>query len=194
MKRFVGLAAFGLVALFVALPEPAAARSFGIGGIGRIGGMGRVGGWGLRGIGFRWGGYGLSGWYGYPRFYRRAWRADYYYPYAGPSYYYPGAVYYQNDGAAYYYPSTSYYPPDQAEDENTVTIRMTVPSGAKVWFNGAATSQTGADRTFVSPSLAPGREYVYHVRVQWDENGKTVERNRDFPVHAGDRINVTIDK
>jgi len=31
-------------------------------------------------------------------------------------------------------------------------------------------------------------------RVQWDENGKPVERSRDLKVHAGDHINLTIDK
>jgi uncharacterized protein (TIGR03000 family) len=182
MKKFVGLAAFGLVALLVAMPERAAARSFGIG---------RFHGWGFRGVGWR--GYRLSGWYGFPRFSHRAWRADYY-PYAGASYYYSDTAYYPDGGASYSSPYTAYYPPEQADDGNAVTIRMTVPSGARVWFDGSATSQTGAGRTFVSPALAPGREYVYQIRVQWEENGKTVERNRDVPVHAGDRINLNIDK
>jgi uncharacterized protein (TIGR03000 family) len=71
---------------------------------------------------------------------------------------------------------------------------MHVPSDARVWFDGTATSQSGTDRSFVSPSLDPGREYVYHIRVQWDENGKVVERKRDVTVHPGDRINLTIDK
>jgi uncharacterized protein (TIGR03000 family) len=200
MKKFVVPAALGLVTLFVALPEPAAARSFGIGGIGRFGGIGRIGGigrfggWGLRGIGFRWAGYARPGWYGFHRSFRRALRADYYAPYVGAWYYYPTAAYYPNAGAAYYYPTATYYAPDQTDDGNAVTIRMTVPRGAKVWFDGAATSQTGVDRTFVSPSLIPGREYVYHLRVQWHENGKAVERNRKVAVHAGDQINLTINK
>jgi uncharacterized protein (TIGR03000 family) len=114
----------------------------------------------------------------YPRFYWRAWR-----PY-----------YYSNASAAYYYPDTVYYPPAETGDVNTVTIRMHVPEGARIWFNGKATSQTGLDRTFETASLLPGRDYVYQVRVQWDENGKAVERTRDLTVHAGDRINLTIDK
>jgi uncharacterized protein (TIGR03000 family) len=77
---------------------------------------------------------------------------------------------------------------------NAATIRMSVPTGAQVWFDGAATTQTGAVREFVSPSLTPGSEYVYHVRVQWADNGKTVERNRDVKVHSGDRIHLNIDK
>jgi uncharacterized protein (TIGR03000 family) len=185
VKQFVGLAALGLVALFAAVPTPASAGSFSIGGIGRIGAIGGVGGYigRPRALLFGWGGYGASGWSTYPRYYRRGWSADYYYPYAGTSYYpYAGYTY------------SAYYPPDPAADVNTATIRMSVPTGARVWFDGAATSQTGADRQFVSPSLTPGREYVYHVRVQWDESGKAVERTRDLTVHAGDRINLNIDK
>jgi len=195
MRKFVVMAAFGLVGLLGALPEPAAAGSFSIGGIGRIGSIGGLGGYigRPRALLFGWRGYGASDWSTYPRFYRRAWGADYYAPYGGSVYYYPYTAYYPTDGAAYYYPYATYYP-SQADDGNAATIRMSVPSEAKVWFDGAATSQTGADRTFVSPSLARGHEYVYHLRVQWNDNGKTVERTRDVTVHAGDRINLNIDQ
>jgi uncharacterized protein (TIGR03000 family) len=197
MKKFLGLAALGLGALFVALPEPAAARSAGIGGIGRIGGIGGIGGigsWGLRGFGVGWRGYGLSGWYGSPRFFHRDWSAGYYYPVDGAPYHDPYPAYYPNGGASYHDSYGAYYPQDQAADVKAVTIRMHVPSDARVWFEGEATSQSGTDRTFVSPPLAPGREYVYHLRVQWYENGKAVERNRKVRVHAGDRINLTFDR
>jgi len=196
MKKFVSLAAFGLVALFVALPTPAAAGSFSIGGIGRIGSIGGIGGYiGRPGaLLFGWGGYSRSGWSTYRPVFRRAWWADSYYPNAGASYYYyPYAAYYPNARVSYYDPYTAYHPQGQAVDVNAATIRMRVPSNARVWFEGEATAQSGADRTFVSPSLAPGRDYVYHVRVQWDENGKAVERNRDVTVHPGDRINLNID-
>ena len=177
MKKFVCLAAFGLVAWFVASPAPAAAGSWGIGGIGRIG-IGGYTGWSLRGIGAGWGRYRLYDWSVYPRFYRRDWTVGYYYPYTGPS----------------YYSYTAYYPQEQAVDVNTVTLRMHVPSDARVWIEEQATAQSGAERTFVSPSLAPGSEYVYHIRVRWDENGQAVERSREVKVHAGDRINLTINK
>jgi uncharacterized protein (TIGR03000 family) len=65
---------------------------------------------------------------------------------------------------------------------------------ARVWLEGKETSQSGADRMFVSPSLEPGYEYVYHIRVQWNQNGKTVEHNREVTVHAGDFISLNIAK
>jgi uncharacterized protein (TIGR03000 family) len=177
MRKFVLLAAFGLVALFVASPSPAAAGSWGIGGI-SIRGIGGYTGWSPFAIGRGWGGYRVYDWYGYPRVYRRDWRTTYYYPTVGaPSYSY-----------------TAFYPQEQAVDTNAVTLRMHVPTDARVWIEDEATSTSGADRSFVSPPLTPGREYVYHIRAQWDENGKTVERKREFTVHAGDRIDLNIGK
>jgi uncharacterized protein (TIGR03000 family) len=194
MTKFVGLAALGLVALFMAPPQPAAARSVGIGGIRGIGGIGRIGG--IGGIGsigrpwalIGWRGYGPVGWARYPHVHG-VWRANYYYPYGGGSYYPSDPVYVPEAAVSY-----SYYPQEQPQDVNTVLIRMRVPGDALVWIEDQATSQRGADRDFLSPSLVPGREYVYHIRVQWDDNGKVVERTRAVTVHAGDRVNLTIDK
>jgi len=167
MKKFVLLAAFGLAALFVASPSPAAAQYFV-----------RYNGWISPAYRVGWDRYRLYDWSVYPRIYRRDWRSAYYYPIVStPSYSY-----------------TAFYPQVQTVDTNAVTLRMRVPTEARVWIEDVATSTDGADRSFVSPPLTPGREYVYHVRVQWDENGKTVERNREFTVHAGDRIDLNIDK
>jgi uncharacterized protein (TIGR03000 family) len=176
------MVALGLVAWFVAPPAPAAAHH-----------VGRFGGWRSHAI-VRWRGYGLSGWSRSPRFFRRPWRGGYYYPNAGAWYFYPYTADYPNAGVSYSYAYTAYYPQEQAVDVNAVTIRMHVPGNARVWFEGGATSQSGENRTFVSPSLVPGREYVYHIRVQWDENDKAVEHHREVTVHAGDQINLTIDK
>jgi uncharacterized protein (TIGR03000 family) len=196
MKKFVGLAAVGVVAFFLAPPTPAAAAH-----------VGRYGGWGLRpaGIGrgpilFGRARFGPSVWSPSPRFF--GWRrGGSYYRYAG-TYYYPYAVNfypvnYGYAGGYYPYAETSYsayYPPAPPVDGNAARIRMSVPSGAQVWFDGEATSQTGPDREFVSPPLTPGREYVYHVRVRWEDNNKVVERKRDVTVHAGDRVNLKVDK
>ena len=168
MKKFVVLAGLGLAALIVALPERAAARSYGLGGVARIGNIGGSYGlnWGPRFVGWR--GYGFSGWS--PGVYRGTYSGTY------------------SNGY------TSYYPQDQDMDENAVTVRLQVPSGARVWVEGKETSQGGTDRMFVSPSLEPGYEYVYHIRVQWNQNGKTVERNREVTVHAGDFISLNIAK
>jgi uncharacterized protein (TIGR03000 family) len=187
--------AVGLVALYGASPASAAAPS--IGGIGRIGGIGGirgVGGFGVRGLGFHVGDFGFSSGWASPRLYVRPWAGGYYRSYDSARFGARGGYYYPNAESWYYDPSPAYYPQPQAVDGNAVTIRMQVPGSARIWFDGEATSQTGTDRTFVSPSLPTGREYVYHVRVQWVENDKAVERTRDVTVHAGDRINLNIDR
>jgi uncharacterized protein (TIGR03000 family) len=70
----------------------------------------------------------------------------------------------------------------------TIQIDLHVPEGAKVYFNGAATKQTGMSRTFVGSPLSPGIEYGYAVRVQWNEAGRLVERTRDISFMAGDHV------
>jgi uncharacterized protein (TIGR03000 family) len=67
-----------------------------------------------------------------------------------------------------------------------ITIR--VPAGAKVWFDGEPTAQTGTTRAFVSPPLEPGRDYHYEVRAQWPDGAGTVERTRRLSFRAGDTI------
>jgi uncharacterized protein (TIGR03000 family) len=202
MKKLVVSGAIAAAALLAAMPSPALAqRVGGIGGV-RIGGFGgggfRIGGFG--GSGARIGGlrpiaigrtpnfsgrgfavgpfYGQSGWYSSPVLYR-PWLRSYHDSYT----------------VGYGYPSTGIYysgayPVIQTTPVHAATIEMSVPSSARVWLEGEATAQAGANRVFVSPALEPGYDYVYHVRVQWDENGRSVERRRDITVRAGDQIQV----
>jgi uncharacterized protein (TIGR03000 family) len=72
----------------------------------------------------------------------------------------------------------------------TIHIDLQVPSDAKVYFNGAATKQTGMSRTFVSSPLTPGIQYGYAVRVQWNEGGRLVERTRNISFMASDHASL----
>jgi uncharacterized protein (TIGR03000 family) len=79
----------------------------------------------------------------------------------------------------------------RAEDRmppRPVAIRLWVPADAEVWFEGVKTAQTGAVRSFVSPVLASGQDYVYTLRVRWTEGERPVERTRRLTVRAGDAI------
>ena len=73
---------------------------------------------------------------------------------------------------------------------NPVDISIRVPDGARIWFDGDETTQTGNRRMFVSPPLDPGREYTYEVRVRWMDGEDTVERTRRLTVQAGDHIGL----
>ena len=54
------------------------------------------------------------------------------------------------------------------------------------------TNQTGTIRSFVSPPMAAGSEYVYQIRIQWKQDGKDVTQARQIHIHAGDLINLTL--
>ena len=72
----------------------------------------------------------------------------------------------------------------------SIEIDLQVPTDAKVYFNGAATTQTGMSRAFVTAPLTPGYEYSYAIRVQWHEGNRLVERTRDLSFMAGDHVRV----
>jgi uncharacterized protein (TIGR03000 family) len=71
-----------------------------------------------------------------------------------------------------------------------VRINVSVPASAQITFDGAKTRQTGAIRAFVSPPVAPDRDYYYNVTAKWQQGGREVTRTQHITVHAGDVINV----
>jgi uncharacterized protein (TIGR03000 family) len=73
-----------------------------------------------------------------------------------------------------------------------VTVNVSVPADAEIWFDGNKTRQTGPARSFVSPPITPGHDYAYVLKARWLENGKEVTQTRRVIVHAGDVINLWI--
>lgn len=159
------------------------------------------GGWGNY-YGGSWGygpgfsvGYGPRYAYGY---YPNAAYGYGYYPYTyGLSPYSP-SLYPYNGTSAYYAaaPSsgyTSFYPAESgATDGNRVRVNLRVPADAKVTFDGAATTQTGTERQFVSPPLTAGSTYSYEIVAQWEENGQPQERKERVRVQAGEVVNLNM--
>ena len=184
-------------ALFFASGQSAFAQHHGGGG-GRGGSVhggggawhGGGGGWGgghnngFRGWGggFGWGlgyglGYGLGSSYGGWGYYPE-------YGYYGPDY---GYDYYAQPYYAIPDPSqTSLYPPPVNSD-NTAMIAVRVPPDAELFFDGTATTQKGPVRTFITPSLDPGRTFTYELRATWTANGQPVTQTRTVQVGAGKR-------
>jgi uncharacterized protein (TIGR03000 family) len=112
-----------------------------------------------------------------------------------PSYYaaYPSAV----GSSSPYYAATSsegYYSTSTtaASGKRSVHVNLRVPGDAKIWFGGSQTKQTGTARSFESPPLDAGQDYVYQIRVQWKQDGKDVTQTRQVTVHAGDVINLSL--
>jgi uncharacterized protein (TIGR03000 family) len=67
-------------------------------------------------------------------------------------------------------------------------LELRVPEAAEVWFGEVRAVQTGALRVFESPPLAPGKEYVYEVRVVWQVGGREVAESREVTVRAGEQV------
>jgi uncharacterized protein (TIGR03000 family) len=73
------------------------------------------------------------------------------------------------------------------------TIVVTLPADARLTIDDTATVSTSARRVFVSPELAPGREYSYTLKAEWLQNGKTMMVTKMVNVSAGNEANVTIE-
>jgi len=75
-------------------------------------------------------------------------------------------------------------------EAGTALINLEVPASADVRFDGVKTTQTGEQRHFVTPALAPGRDYSYAISASWVDNGKEVHKSRRFHVRAGERLDI----
>jgi len=69
-------------------------------------------------------------------------------------------------------------------------INVSVPANAQILFENVGTAQGGTQRAFVSPPLARGYNYVYHITAKWQDVGREVVRTREITIHAGDVVNV----
>jgi uncharacterized protein (TIGR03000 family) len=168
------------------------------GGWGRGGWGGGYDGWG-RGYGY--GGYndgfGYGRSYGSPYYggygYNRGWYSPgvYNYDYA-PSYGYDFGESVPPAGETYY--GGGAYATDQSnmnqqqmpqEAPNKALVVLRVPSNAQVFFEGQPTTSQGTVRAYLSPPIDPSKEYSYHVKAQWNQNGRPVTQERQIRVHAG---------
>jgi uncharacterized protein (TIGR03000 family) len=87
----------------------------------------------------------------------------------------------------------SYYRTPTAEaPAGAVLLNVQVPENAKVWIDGAPTTSTGLSRSFVTPSLTPGRQFTYEVKAQWNDGTQQVTRTRRIPVQAGQAIDINL--
>ncbi len=73
------------------------------------------------------------------------------------------------------------------------TIVVSLPADARLTIDEAATTTTSERRVFVSPELAPGREFHYTLKAEWVRDGKTVMVSKQVAVSAGNETAVNID-
>jgi uncharacterized protein (TIGR03000 family) len=103
------------------------------------------------------------------------------FPYNGINNQYGGRVLLQ--------PSTIFVP-SPAMDASRAYIRVRVPAGAQVMFDGSRTRQTGTDRLFQSPPLQVGAAYTYQVSARWQVNGYERNEVRTVRVVPGQVVDV----
>jgi uncharacterized protein (TIGR03000 family) len=75
-------------------------------------------------------------------------------------------------------------------NQRNVMVRVLVPDpDAEIWFDNAATTQRGFDRSFQSPPLENGA-YSYTIKARWMENGQPVNQERRVELQAGQGTTV----
>jgi uncharacterized protein (TIGR03000 family) len=152
------------------------------------------------------GGYHAGGYHGDYRYpYARPYYGSYgYYPYLYNTYPSYDSGYFGSYGAAppYYGDATygtpssdtyqAFYPPPAARipSDTSAQISVSVPAGAEIWFDGAATTSTGTVRQFNSPPLTPGK-HAYQIRARWSENGHEATQSQRVEVTPGAQINMS---
>ena len=77
-----------------------------------------------------------------------------------------------------------------------VYLRVLVPTEhTKVLIDDQPTKQTGASRLYVSPALAPDKQFTYTVTAKWWPNNYTeVSRTRVVNIKAGQEVEVDLRK
>ena len=88
-------------------------------------------------------------------------------------------------------PRVSFYFAPGPDVGDSANIRVILPDpAARVWFDGAATMQTGSDRLFHTPALTAGFTASYRIRATWMEGDREVMHERDVDVMPGRNILV----
>ncbi len=77
-----------------------------------------------------------------------------------------------------------------APNPGSALMDVRVPQEAKVFVNGRPTRSTGAQRSFVSRGLRPGRIYVYEVRAELMRGDERLVETRQVRIRGGQRADV----
>ncbi len=81
---------------------------------------------------------------------------------------------------------------DTAPVETVLTLH--VPDNAKVYLSGRLTKATGDVRVYRSTAMAAGEVWDdYTVRIEFEEEGKTVSREEKIVLKGGDKVEMAFD-
>jgi uncharacterized protein (TIGR03000 family) len=74
------------------------------------------------------------------------------------------------------------------------TVVLSLPPGATVTVDGHPLKSTGRERTFRTPALESGEEFVYTVRATLAVDGRVEVESREVTVVAGEISRVSFEK
>lgn len=72
------------------------------------------------------------------------------------------------------------------------TLSVSLPTDAKLLFNGVAANGSGAVRTFQTPPLTAGQSYQYTLTAEVVRDGRTERATGTVIVRAGETASVTL--
>jgi uncharacterized protein (TIGR03000 family) len=73
-------------------------------------------------------------------------------------------------------------------------LKLHVPEAATVTLAGAETKQTGEVRTYATSGLSPGQHWDgYTVRVELNQDGKTVVEEKTLSIEGGKNYELSFD-
>ena len=72
------------------------------------------------------------------------------------------------------------------------TIIVSLPANAKLTVDETVTKSTSATRVFISPALQVGQEYLYNLKAEVVQNGKTITLAKQVTVRAGNETTVSL--
>jgi len=81
-------------------------------------------------------------------------------------------------------------PPAKTETSARATIVVTVPADARLTVDGNPTSSTSERRTFLTPALETGADFVYTIRAEVVRDGRSVIETQRVTVRGGETTNV----
>jgi uncharacterized protein (TIGR03000 family) len=83
----------------------------------------------------------------------------------------------------------------KGKDEKAGTLVVKLAEDAKLKVDGTPTKQTGAERRFSTPPLAPGKRYSYTLEATWEPNNyTTITRTRKVTIEAGKTTTLDLTK
>jgi uncharacterized protein (TIGR03000 family) len=79
----------------------------------------------------------------------------------------------------------------ETETDTAATVVVTLPADARLTVDGNPTKSTSERRTFVTPPLQTGADYVYTLQAEVIRDGRSVVQAQRATVRGGRTTNVS---